>query len=137
ARKTNNKDHEAQICRALDRAEKCRKFDQAIAIREAEAAEDNHDYESEEEKFLPSQPSHLRDPSGQSLDYFDLSNRVKEAQKKDLELGQETTIPTPLRTFSTPSTVFHLSRAPTWKRTLVSEVADKCKLSDLEPALLE
>ena len=136
ARKTNNKDHEAQICRALDRAEKCRMFDQAIAIREAEEDEDN--YESEEESLsFRSDPSHLRDPSGQSLDYFDLSILVKKAHEKALESEQKTIIPTPLRTFSSPFTAFHLSRAPTWKRSLVSEVANKFKLPDLEPALVE
>lgn len=152
-RSGNNQDHEAQICRSLDRSDKLRQFDLATSIKEA-----NIDFRS----LLISQPeassvlqdrdetldlgnnmlsisttadllaniesvSPLSSSSHPMVDYFDLASRLKEGRISS---------PFPLRTHQSSSHVtFHLNRDPTGKRALIDDIAKEYQLPDLRAAL--
>lgn len=139
ARASNNKSYDTQICRHLDRSEKCRVFDLATSLRQQDHAlangheddSDDTDADSETEadfRFLLSgatQPSLRR----KTTDYF-----------QDAYASLHTPSPTllrPLRTFSTASTAFHLNQRANTTRCSVDEAAVAFALPDLRPALID
>lgn len=152
---TNNQNYESQICRYLDRNEKCRRFDLATAIRQAQG--DGHPgigcggYDSglfggelfgddSEEGQLPLIETasdllkciQLAAPASRTLqrqtNYFDLANA--------LENGQYPQAPKPYRTFVGGATALHLSRDATMTIS-VEEAMEKFTLPDLRGALVD
>jgi hypothetical protein len=156
SRAGNNQNYEEQICRTLDRADKARRFEIATSTREAEmevasrnrSAEgsDDDDDEDEDEDDLPSDsdlrtdlrylhttPPHPPTPKRafgagrERKDYFQQAKRLLQ-QRKD-------STPFPLRTFSIPSTAFHLTRDPAYKQMSLDDAAAKFSIPDLIPAV--
>jgi hypothetical protein len=157
ARSSNNQEYEAQICRHLDRAEKCRQFDLATAIREARidlrSLDDNPDLEGDcdgddglseapEEPEVPLHVvnttaallTHIRPvapasgPVRQSTDYFELANA--------LERGLHPRSPLPFRTAVQGNTAIHLTRDPTMRMS-IDDAMKQFDLPDLRGALAD
>ncbi|KAF9455600.1 hypothetical protein BDZ94DRAFT_1362207, partial [Collybia nuda] len=136
AESTNNQDYEPQICRYLDRAEKCYLFNLATALRDAGVDFRSPDYESGDsngenedskahivplnttasllENINPVNP--LVGTTRINTDYFQLA--------RELELGLHPTTPQPFRTFLSGKAAIHL-------------VADHFNLPDLSGALAD
>lgn len=134
---TNNNNYSPQICRALDRTEKCRRFQLATMIRsfesnsrnacdnEASLEEDTASVVSDDdEKIL------LTDRPQRSV-----SNLFLKAEQQLVNINPRT--PRPLRTFVSGSVAFSIGYNPSMTRTLVNDVADKFGLPDLRPALAD
>lgn len=144
ARSSNNKDHDMQICRHLDRSEKCRLFDLATSLRQSrdelqdqtlanEFGEEDIDDDADggDEVFSrfslpePPQPSFRR----KSTDYFADAHTLLHAPTPNLLR--------PLRTFYTTSTAFHLNQRANKTRCSVDAAAVTFALPDLRPALVD
>ena len=127
---TNGHDYPSQICRNLDRQEKCRHFDLATQLRDAVSLRldlsqlddpdqifngDNGDWQSE----LPdvAQGSSSR----QTTDLFAISIKIKSQPDP----------PCFPRTFSTPTTAFHLNVRADRSRSTIDEVSLQCNIPDL------
>ncbi|KAJ7035463.1 hypothetical protein C8F04DRAFT_955065 [Mycena alexandri] len=139
---SNNQRYEAQICRHLDRRERCRRFDLATAIKTAGVefgAELRNHAQGDE-------PSLLVDSTADLLDEIDPVTRLSGTSRvlvnyfRDsalLEEGKFPNAPIPHRTFTslTGSTAFHLTRDHTGRQMEVDSASIKFGLPDLRPAL--
>lgn len=134
---TNNTNYESQICRTLDRDEKCRRFNTAIALTQQSkrTKEDGaSDSDSETEKNGKGNDDEdlgleeeLWSPQRQKTNLFAAAQRLLVAP-----LG---TVPRPFRKFVTGSTAFHLTRDPSITRISIDDAAILFKLPDLRGAL--
>ena len=151
----NNQNYEFQICRYLDRIDKCRRFDIATAIREArvdfrflpdnlglENDDDGDDGLSENpEEDPPSiisttanlltqiQPTAITGTTQRSANYFELADALQQ--------GLYPRSPLPFRTIVRGDTALHLTRDPTMKMMSVEDVMEKFNLPDLRGALAD
>ncbi|KAJ7916120.1 hypothetical protein B0H13DRAFT_2231709 [Mycena leptocephala] len=116
ASNSNNQNYEPQICRHLDRRDKCKQFDLATAITSA-----GIDFDE------PSDPDEIDDEEPSLL-----VNRTSL-----LAEGRFPNAPTPFRTFSSldSNTAFHLSRDHVGRQLTVDAAATKFRLPDFRPAL--
>ena len=157
SRSTNNQNYESQICRYLDRNEKCRRFDLATAICQAQfdinSQGDGHpsfedpgcggcdselfgdDSFEDEEAQKPA----IIETTSELLTNIRLassSSRTLQRQTnyfnlaKALEDGQYPQVPKPYRTFVGGGTAIHLTRDPTMNIS-VEEAMQKFALPDL------
>jgi hypothetical protein len=147
AENSNNQNLEPQICRHLDRREKCRQFDLATAIATAGVdfgARDPSDEESDSEG--EDEPSLLLNKTSSLLDHIDPVMRLTGTQhlvpnyfrtSSLLLAGQFPNAPTPFRTFTSldANIAFHLNRDPEGRQLSVDDAAIKFQLQDLRPAL--
>lgn len=147
ARASNNWNHDNQICRHLDRSEKCRLFDLASSIRHSRnevpdlaLANDSEDDVSEDEA--------VGDSADKGDPHFILPNTAPAESSRrnitdyfrDAHLSLHSPRPNivrPLRTFSTASTAFHLNQRANKMRCSVDDAAIAFGLADLRPALID
>jgi hypothetical protein len=155
---TNNQNYESQICRYLDRNEKCRRFDLATTILQAQSdinsqgdghpnfkgpGHDEYDselFDDDEEGQTPVIETtsdlltsiQLAAPASRTLqrqtNYFNLADA--------LENGQYPQSPKPYRTFVGGGTALHLTRDATMKLS-VDEAMETFALPDLRGALVD
>lgn len=154
ARSGNNQNYEAQICRYLDRQDKCQNFDLATAVRDAgidfraQATSSEDDYDDTD-----SHDGDVNDnsPSGLSIsrttDLLDLvdsmsplagnTRGVKDYFAHALALAKSdaSTIPQPPRTFAMQRVAIHLTRDAKFRRVSIDKAADMFNLPDFRPAL--
>ena len=142
SRTTNNQNYERQICRYLDRREKCRLFDLTTSLRDAGIDLRHivlHEGRDDDDDKGEDSPVHL-------LDHFEPVLRLAGAAHKmvnyfkdalELEQGLKPNAPHPFRTFADTQVAFHLTRDPSFKRMTITEACMKFNLPDLEPALTE
>jgi hypothetical protein len=156
ARAGNNQNYEAQICRYLDRTDKCRRFDLATSVCDAqvefrshdtgEHEEDNVDDDDEEEMCANPDQSHYLSTTSSLLTRIQpvstlsgptriVSNYFEEAES--LQCGEDPHAPLPFRTFAGASAALHLTRDPSFKRMSVDDVAARFNLPDLRPSLAD
>ena len=142
-RASNNQEYEAQICRYLDRKEKCRRFDLATAVREAgvnfrEFNHQLHDGSSDSSDILGETSRLLRvinpvmhsiGSSRTNMDYFSLA--------QDLLDGGHPNAPLPFRTFSRLDVAFHLTQDPSFRRLTVDGAVSLFQLPDLRAAIAD
>jgi Plavaka transposase len=144
SRSGNHQDYESQICRYLDRAEKCRQFDLATAIHEAHVknkVEDgdgddevrDRDNDDGDEELNTADHTCVQSPAHPSqairhTNYFELANA--------LEHGKCPSSLLPPRTFVRGRTALHLSRDPAMKLS-VDDAMKKYNLPDLRCALAD
>ncbi|KAJ7205926.1 hypothetical protein B0H12DRAFT_1034874, partial [Mycena haematopus] len=145
ASNSNNQNHETQICRHLDRLDKCRNFDLVTAMASAGidfgAPEDptNEAGDDEEQPLLLNSTSAL-------LAQIDPVSRLSGTSRAIPNLflessllaeGRFPTAPQPFRTFcsSDGQTAFHLGRDHVGRQLTVKEAADKFRLPDFQAAL--
>ena len=145
---SNNQNYDPQICRSLDRLDKCRRFDLATSVREAwvefgphleyPVTDEDEDEEGPENKRVHTAASlalNIRPVSDVVAGPRLLSNYFEEADC--LKRGEDPRAPRPFRTFAVASTAFHLTRDPPFKQMLVDDVAAMFQLPDLRPALAD
>ncbi|KAI6004202.1 hypothetical protein EDD15DRAFT_2360508 [Pisolithus albus] len=133
ASRTNNKDYSAQICRHLDRVEKCRMFDTAVRLRGTTEAgfsssaierdEDRSDGEvgyavDDADEAGAAVLNDLWAPKQSSSNYFDIAAK---------HVASTALSSFPLRTFTRGSTAFHLNLRPSlrphWETIWLSTAA--------------
>lgn len=160
ARSGNNQDYDSQICRYLDRSDKCRRFDLATSIREARVHfgrkpddDDDHDDDDDIDHVVVDDDD---DDNQMDVQFVDTtsslipmikpvskilgagrlaSNYFEEAE--GLRRGEDPHAPLPYRTFSCGRTAFHFTRDPSMKRMAVDDVANMFQLKDLRGALAD
>lgn len=141
ARSSNNNNYNPQICRHLDRAEKCRRFELAASLldRKQSPKELENDLDPEDDEIeidadadidtehMPAilEPGHPR----QITNYFAIAKLLQHR-----EVGS---VPLPLCSFSTGRTAFHLAYDPSIRNIAVDEVAIRFGLPDLRPAIAD
>ncbi|KAG1876909.1 hypothetical protein C8R48DRAFT_768476 [Suillus tomentosus] len=120
ARSSNNNNYDPQICRHLDRADKCRRFELATSLLDREqCAEEPEDVDPDVDDDIdthdispePQQPGHIRPITN----YFAIA--------RALWCRDEGSVPVPLRSFSVGCTAFNLGYDPSIRRITVDEVA--------------
>lgn len=150
ARAGNNQDYETQICRTLDRIDKCRRFSLATAIQSA-----NVDFRTPASAGSNRAANNVRGNAQQTaattsnllssiksatdlsfgkesrplVDYFDRASQLKR--------GNIPNAPLPHRTIASANVAIHLTRDPSSKRLTIDEAAKIFALNDLRPALLD
>ncbi|KAF7971172.1 hypothetical protein HWV62_21918 [Athelia sp. TMB] len=153
ARHGNNQDYGAQICRALDRTDKLRKFELATSMRAAGV-----DFAEQEDPPGPPDLDSDKDADGDDLNGLE-THRINRTsvllrtirptatiagprrQHKDyfahaalLAADNRPGLPFPPRTFISAQTAFHLARDPP-SRLTVDNTSALYNLPDLRPAL--
>jgi hypothetical protein len=158
---TNNQNYESQICRYLDRNEKCRQFDLATAIHQAQLSinpqDDCHlgfngpgcggyglelfgDEDEDEEGQLP-----VIETMSDLLTCIQLAAPVSRTLQQQtnyfnlagaLEDGQYPQAPKPYRTFIGGATALHLTRDATMTLS-IEDAMEKFALPDLRGALVD
>ncbi|KAG2134508.1 hypothetical protein DEU56DRAFT_913696 [Suillus clintonianus] len=140
ARSSNNNNYDSQICRHLDRADKCRRFDLATSLLDLTLQTnldqhlnvDDDTVDSDVDDDLPADlwstvkcPGYARPIT----DYFAIA--------KVLQHREVGTVPLPLRTFVVGCTAFHLAYSPSIRVISVNDAAIKFGLPDLRPAIAD
>ncbi|KAF8120747.1 hypothetical protein EV363DRAFT_1188133 [Boletus edulis] len=130
---TNHHDYDAQVCRALDRDERCRLFNTAIRLQttigdhDDTTISDDDDEGNHEDSGDICPAEVLRDiwtAQRQSTNFFEVAHR---ASNVDL----------PPRTITAGSTAIHLNVEPIYRRQSIEEVARQYALPDLRAALAD
>jgi hypothetical protein len=148
----NNQNYESQICRHLDRAEKCQRFDLSTAIRDSgitfyprfsshqstdedldSASIASDDSTTDATADLLNQVNPVSSQKSRStINYFAKATNLRNSL---VSSEQAAPAPIPFRTFSMPNAAFHLNRDPSFKRMLIDEVAALFDILDLREAL--
>lgn len=152
-RSGNNQGYDNQICRGLDRADKVHRFDLATSIRDAGVKfgqrdgnrNDQDSSDEEESDDEGNKPHHIHQTSTLLASVHPVSNLAGSSRPpkdyfklaKDLLDRKYPHARQPYRTFSTPSTAFHLTREPTFRDVSVDEAAIQFSLTDFRPALAD
>ncbi|KAF8417606.1 hypothetical protein L210DRAFT_3615989 [Boletus edulis BED1] len=133
---TNNHNYDAQICRCLDRYEKCRLFDTALALHtvvapdgEGPDVDAQGDSESEDYNDTGNLLDDIWAPRRQASNFFDIATR--------LSFSPPGAVPTPPRTFIAGSTAIHLNYDASRKHVPIDDVAEMFDLPDLRGALAD
>ena len=138
----NNQKHEEQICRTLDRRDKCQRFDLATSMKEAQRnlESSHHLDDAVDEPVSDAESDNGDSPSGDGEGTLLIFKRRRtrinyfhEAQCHAVELPtMSNSLP---RTFASSSTAFHLSGKASFKLMTLEEASVKFALPDLIPAL--
>ncbi|KAG2148856.1 hypothetical protein DEU56DRAFT_730116 [Suillus clintonianus] len=138
ARASNNNNYDPQICRHLDRAEKCRCFELATSLldsttKEPEDLDADADVDADvdvDAQDIPIELSATQQHPGRPVtNYFAIARAL---QFRDVAL-----VPIPLRSFAIGRTAFHVGYDPSIRSISVDEVAIKFSLPDLRPAIAD
>lgn len=145
---SNNNNYEPQICRNLDRKDKCRQFDLATAIARAGVdfgahALDEHDDPS---AILDDEPALLLNRTSELLARIEPVARLSGTNRTNTNYFLESSLLAdgkfpnayiPFRTFTSlhGNTAFHLARDYVGRQLTVEAAATKFRLPDLQPAL--
>jgi hypothetical protein len=139
-RSSNNHQDDSQICRYLDRQEKCRNFDLATATRYMQPDfpgrldEEVYDSDDANDELNEDNSMHVDVPvSNISASHPLFSNYFEEAERVE----QNPRALVPYRTFDNLSTAFHLIRDPNSNHLSIDDAAFLYVLPDLRPALHE
>ncbi|KAG1851346.1 hypothetical protein DFJ58DRAFT_729005 [Suillus subalutaceus] len=138
ARSSNNVNYDPQICRHLDRADKCRRFelttnlldhDQSLHSQVQDVNIDpKDDVDTDADETIECLSTvHSSGYSRPITDYFSIARKL---QHMDL-------VPLPLRSFVIEHTAFHLSYDPAIRKVTVDEIANKFGLPDLRSAIAD
>ena len=157
ARSGNNQKYEDQICRHLDRSDKCRRFDLATAIRDARlqfgTLPPSHlgdDVDSDDESDIPPESAnadnqHQTNSSSVLLDSITTVSDIAQTRRVPTNYFAEaaclvrdcdSNTPLPLRTFIASSrTAIHLNRVPFLRRRPIDEIASTFRIPDLASSI--
>ena len=118
----NNHDYDEQVCRYLDRQEKCRNFALAMDIKFGEGLD-----ERDEHNHCEGNVDGARRPK----DYFERAQQLME------DTSASANPPKQFKTFATSIAAYHLNDSPTLTRMTVNKAAEIFKLDDLRPAIAD
>ncbi|KAF8432493.1 hypothetical protein L210DRAFT_3650411 [Boletus edulis BED1] len=130
---TNHHDYDAQVCRALDRDERCRLFNTAIRLQTTIGDHDDTTISDDDDEgnhedsgdICPAEVlCDIWTAQRQSTNFFEVAHR---ASNVDL----------PPCTITAGSTAIHLNVEPTYRRQSIEEVARQYALPDLRAALAD
>ena len=141
ARAGNNRQYEAQICRDLDRTDKLRRFELATSVPNTHLApSDHHSIDPLNRNLLDIGQEHPNN----TLATISLAQLIKGSLRSPTNYFEEAICLQndhrairPFRTFIDTHTAFHLNRDPTFKQMTLEEAAEKFRLPDLGPALID
>jgi hypothetical protein len=142
-RSGNNRSHNPQICRYLDRSEKHRNFSLALSIWELQTdTRDREEGLEDEDPDDSTEANHGDDDDDDDENTFGyLSSSPPQpdlfARANHLATHVTPSTPLPLRTQHTDTTAFQLNFHPSISSMTVDEVASKFKLPDLRPAIAD
>jgi hypothetical protein len=122
----NNHDYDEQVCRFLNRQEKCQNFALAMNIKLWKGLDIDED-EDDRDKGNVDKGGRVH----RFVDYFERARQLAEGTYTGAD------VPQPLRTFAMSITAYHLNADPTLTRMTVDGVADVFELSDLRTALAD
>ena len=147
---TNNGQYGPQICQYLDRDEKRQLFDLATAIREAGGDLESLIYNITGNQWDDDGDGPDSETNEDWIAELDVVGRVCGPSRKVVDLftvadaliartlsEDSASLPWPLRTFSTSLAAFTLNRRPDIPQISVDSLAEKYKLPDLRPAILD
>ncbi|KAG1800382.1 uncharacterized protein HD556DRAFT_1430435 [Suillus plorans] len=156
ARSSNNNNYDPQICRHLDRTDKCRRFDLAMSLlnnmtdSKWQGSDDvgdvndnidldaDHDHDDGDVDFDADVDHDVPDLLAMSkypghprptTNYFEIA--------KVLRHREAGTVPVPLRSFVIERTAFHLAYDPSIRNISVDDAAIKFGLPNLRPAIAD
>jgi hypothetical protein len=140
ARSSNNNNYDPQICRHLDRDEKCRRFDLATGLLDPDKLQSTpHEYddgdddsEVDEDDSIPANLLSTVTLPGRSrpiTNYFVVAQRLRH-----MDVGSA---PLPLRTFTVGRTAFHLAYSPSIRSITIDDAAVRFGIPDLRPAIAD
>ncbi|KAG1854650.1 hypothetical protein C8R48DRAFT_609736 [Suillus tomentosus] len=140
ARSSNNNNYDPQICRHLDRVDKCRRFDLAMSLVDGMASSrlqddnigDDVDFDVDDDDDLPTEFTATIKCPGHSRPITNYFAIAKILQHK--EVG---TVPLPLRTFVIGRTAYHLTYSPSIRSISINDAAIKFGLPDLRLAIAD
>ena len=155
ARSTNNQNYEAQICRHLDRRDKCQRFDLATSVRDASVdfrdhtIPDDHLDTHDGNPYINTQgsrPPHTLSTTASLLTQIKpvsslsskpraIRNYFQEAEY--LRYTDDPKVLRPFRTFANTTTAFHLTRDARFKRRSIHDIARDFGLVDLRCAIAD
>ncbi|KAI5994462.1 hypothetical protein EDD15DRAFT_2366590 [Pisolithus albus] len=134
---TNNHNYDSQICRCLDRYEKCRLFDTALALHGSTTESipvppvgqdaDGNDSDTYDGDECRNVLDDIWTPKRKVTNFFDVAARLLAALPGS--------VPRPPRTFIAGSTAIRLNYDPSLKRIPIDTVAEQFGLPDLRGAL--
>lgn len=147
ARRSNNNDVDPQICRYLDRLERCSGFELATSLRENQCGDgaqepvDNTDADSDngrgcevtvegdldDDAQLFQTVAKLGQPKRSPTNYF--------IKARELVSSPPASVPFPLRTFISSNSAINLARDPKVNRSSIDNVAVQFGIPDLRSAL--
>lgn len=147
----NNQNLESQICRYLDREDKCRRFDLATAVREArldfrDLPDDSANIDSDDDDDEGNEQVETVNTTASLLSNIDPTHPLTGATRINADYFQLATdqqhvpsfVTTDLsRTFLGAKTALHLARDPSIKRMSVNETAKMFHLPDLHRAIVD
>jgi hypothetical protein len=140
-RSGNNRSHNPQICRYLDRSEKHRNFSLALSICELQTdTQDREEGLEDEDPDDSTEDNHGDDDDDENMfGYLSSSPPQPDLFARANHLATHVTpsTPLPLRTQHTDTTAFQLNFHPSISSMTVDEVASKFKLPDLRPAIAD
>ncbi|KAG2750292.1 hypothetical protein P692DRAFT_20873234 [Suillus brevipes Sb2] len=140
ARLSNNNNYDSQICRHLDRADKCHHFDLATSLLDSRLRAnldqhvniDNDTVNSNVDDDIPADLLSTVKCPGYAHPITNYFAITKVLQHRDVG-----TVPLPLRTFVVGCTAFHLAYSPSLRVISVDNAAIKFGLPDLQPAIAD
>ncbi|KAG1837762.1 hypothetical protein F4604DRAFT_1942034 [Suillus subluteus] len=140
ARSSNNNNYDSQICRHLDHADKCRRFDLATSLLDLRLRTsldqhldiDDDAVDSDDDDGIPADLLSTVKCPGYACPITDYFAIAKVLQHRDVG-----TVPLPLRTFVVGYTAFHLAYSPSIRAISVDDAAIKFGLPDLRPAIAD
>ncbi|KAI5988816.1 hypothetical protein EDD15DRAFT_2172157 [Pisolithus albus] len=140
---TNNQNYDSQICRTLDRDEKCRLFSTAVSLSERTDTHNSLAGDDSETDVLDHSDPNMADSAGDDaignilqdlwssdrspICFFDSAEKLSNAP-----LGS---VPRPLRTLAIGRTALRLNYKPSIRRISIDDAADTFSLPDLRGAL--
>ncbi|KAJ7726477.1 hypothetical protein B0H16DRAFT_1332097 [Mycena metata] len=131
ASNSNNQGYEAQICRHLDRRDKCHLFNLATSMETTGNTEDLDGDDLDAPDHQEPHPLLAGLSSGRTaVNYFTYSASLRD--------GKYPNAPTPFRTFTSENkvTAFHLNRDHIGHRVTIEDVSTRFCVPDLKDALL-
>ncbi|KAG1899326.1 uncharacterized protein F5891DRAFT_1128984 [Suillus fuscotomentosus] len=129
ARSSNNNNYDPQICRHLDHADKCRRFDLAMSlldnVPDSGQQDPDDDEKDENDRDIPADLLMTMKYPGHSCPITNYFGIAKVLQHR--EVG---TVPVPLRSFVVECTAFHLTYDPSIRNISVDNAAIKFAIAD-------
>jgi Plavaka transposase len=151
AASANNQQFDAQICRYLDRMEKCQAFETAVRLTSArDSISNGNELEDLPDSEIDAAAGADDDPSAEGQDFNENSQALLNdvwgpnrpvpnlfAIAEKLLTAVPGSIPSPIRTFTTGSTALRVNYDPSIKRITIDKAAEMFDIPDLRPAIAD
>ncbi|KAI6001429.1 hypothetical protein EDD15DRAFT_2158658 [Pisolithus albus] len=140
---TNHQNYDTQICRYLDRVERCRLFETATRLSALGDADDTHDQDlAVEDDGAEDDELNMADDEDAAAILKDIWSSRRSVPDffgvaEKLRAALPGSIPHPVRTFSSGATALRVNRRPSIKRISIDKAAELFDIPDLRGALAD